>query len=227
MTSAASDGGKLGVVSEAGVFREVAEEAERVAVLAGLLRDLRDLTTGRHVTFRDAPAQGLDVAVDRAGDVAETLGDERPVVAGLRRHQVEDLADALRGRRDHVEVAQVVAGIGRGDLEPQFRRDVGLSDFVDLVDGLLGSQRVDDLLGLVDVAGVTGRRVVADLADAALDAHPDRGVGVEVDHRRDPVLRDLVDGRARTDGLFGHAPSLRLVTHGGATPRRGPAREGR
>jgi hypothetical protein len=153
---------------------------------------------GRHVAGLEARPKGLDVSVDGARDVAETRRDHRPVGLGLGRHEVEDLADALRGRGDDVEVAQVVAGVGRRDLEFQLRRDVGLRDFVDLVDRLLGGEGGDHLLRLGHQLVVPRGRIVADLADTALDPHPDRGVGIEVDHRGDPVFGDLVDGRGGT-----------------------------
>ena len=177
----------------------LAGERREEAGVGGVARDLRHdfahLALRGHDTLRDALAEGRDVAVDRAGKRLQSRGDDRPVVGGRGRHQVEDRPELLRRGGDHVEVAQLPLRVAQLELEFELAREVELRDDVDVVGRSGRGQRRERLARLFDEALVAGRALVAEAvvelepADVGREARLEFGEGV------DPRVGDRVDLR--------------------------------
>ena len=169
------------------------EETVACAVLASLIDHLAHLPLrGRHAVG-DAEAQRLDVAVHCLRQIGETAGDIRPVALGLRRHQVENVPDALGRGGDHVDVAHPQARGIRFEIEGQFIGQIRLGDPVDVVDYRRALELGEHSASSRDDLRVALRRQILVLVELARNTDPRGDCGVEFCECGDPVLGDLVD----------------------------------
>ena len=147
-------------------------------------------------------------------------------VAG--RHEVEDLADALRRRGDDVEVAQVQPALVRTrGRASELGLEVASGDPVDLVDGRRCLELGEHGAGGLDVALVARGRVVARTRRCGSPTPMTVPmVGIEVDEGVDPSFGDARRSRwARARAARGRYGSCELVSAHATEPMRHDRRE--
>ena len=151
----------------------------------------------------------------------------RPILLGVGRHHIEDVAHSLWCGGDDVEIPLVESGIVFVDLKLEFAAQVHLGDLVDRVYGRGTLDARKDPPHLRDHALGALWRVVGILTLVPRTPEIHAIFGEEVELRIDPGLGDRVDWGVGT-GLVGlicisHLPSLEQSIpsmNGGTTPHR-------
>jgi hypothetical protein len=129
-----------------------------------------------------------------------------PAVVGRRVHEVEDVAQALRGRRDDVEVALPEARLDLLELEAQGAHHLGLRHDVGLVVRPSVAHPRQHRARSVGLRGDAVGGEVGVLGLASGPAQLDVQLGGEVEHGLEPLLGQLVDGRG--DAFVSHGSTL-------------------